>query len=528
MNSPRDHIDSDGRMVDFDRIRLDSPTIPIDRPKSPRDAAPQSPVGPNNSFISPNISDSVMLPPRSPVPDKPSSPVRQPRTPAPDKPSSPVRQPRTPDKPSSPVRQPKTPAPESPVRQPRTPDKPSSPVQQPKTPAPESPVRQPTTEEPTRIYSGRDVRRSKSRGRSRHPSRFKSRDQGRRGSTYFEPEVFDDYTTTDESSETSSDSSHTRHRRERKKKKKPFSRVKDIPPGLRIPDGYVYAATDFGGFIIPDYDTMSQQQRDNHRAMLTGKIETHNVRYGKRLGEILQPLTPEENLTTAHLRYARALKMVSARKGADYYKYFLFGGWAALEFIALKLGIKALGYTESQVEIYDIYETYLIEMGELHGFGENWPPWVKLILISLGNLVVLIVLNHFLGGIGKKEAMQFVSGCISGKNTSFAAGPSRKKKKKKKKPQVEVLDDSSGEEQESSDESSSDDESSSSSADQNPLQAMLGTFGGGNFDMGAMANMMTGLFANMQQGQQKVEPEPTPEVKQQNRARRRVGPTARS
>ncbi len=287
-------------------------------------------------------------------------------------------------------------------------------------------------------------------------------------------------------------------------------------------------ATDFGGYIIPDYNAMTDQQRSYHREMLKGKMETHNMRWGKRLKQTIDVIGPEEDLTVAHLRYSRALKMLSAKKGADYYKYFLIGGWIALEFIAIKLNIKALGYTQSQMKLYEIYETYLIEMGELHGFGENWPPWVKILLISLGNLVVLVLLNHFFGGMGTEQAMAFLSGFISGDNRSFSMGESKAKGKKratgknKQSEKIELIEDEDNKD-ERADEADDDLESSE---DMNPLQSILGTFGGGDFDLSSMVGMMTNMFAGMQQQQQpaKEEPQPTPEARRAGRAKRRAGP----
>lgn len=128
--------------------------------------------------------------------------------------------------------------------------------------------------------------------------------------------------------------------------------------------------------------------------------------------------TADETITNIHVRYKESIKYLMIRSGATFWKYILMAGWFAFELVCCKIGLKASGYLESQLKIYDIYHSQLIEMGELSGFGEGWPAWLKILVISMLNGVVFISINTFVNGAGGAGTplMKLVSQFILGNN----------------------------------------------------------------------------------------------------------------
>jgi hypothetical protein len=189
--------------------------------------------------------------------------------------------------------------------------------------------------------------------------------------------------------------------------------------GLLVPilaPAYRWVETDYGSYPVPKYDEMSQFDQDQHRNTFSLRVQLMNSTW-RRYNVNLAPVTAEEELSLIHIRYHQACRYVAARSGANYYKIMLILAWAATEVLGWKMGLKTLGYTTCQLAMYDIYEVHLIEMGEVSGFGQDWPPWLKLIIISVVHLVVFVALAFMLGdsaGLVGTPLMKLLSGFIVG------------------------------------------------------------------------------------------------------------------
>jgi hypothetical protein len=102
--------------------------------------------------------------------------------------------------------------------------------------------------------------------------------------------------------------------------------------------------------------------------------------------------------------------------GSDSYKLMLIFGWVVTEGVLCWLGIPAEHYTENQIQIFDLYQNRLVELGESGGVGEDWSPMTWIAVMSVVNAAILIGLNKYGNGDGAATAMRGVSTMITGKS----------------------------------------------------------------------------------------------------------------
>ena len=262
--------------------------------------------------------------------------------------------------------------------------------------------------------------------------------------------------------------------------KPPRRRVAKVPNHVEhaesleraIPENHVEIKTSYGSYIVPLYDIMSVEEKQRHRDTFQLKFNILNDSWN-RLGMSFELPNRGETLTNIHVRYKQAVKFVMTRSGLDLYKIVLVCGWMAVELICCKIGLKASGYAKSQLAIYDIYHAQLVELGEIGGFGEGWPPWLKILIISAVNIGVLVLANTVIEGSGANsgEFMKLISNLILGRSDTMAT--------------------------------TTDDNDMGVPQPANPLAALMG--GGGNFMQGMdLTSMITSvgtmMSANMQNG----------------------------
>jgi len=82
-----------------------------------------------------------------------------------------------------------------------------------------------------------------------------------------------------------------------------------------------------------------------------------------------------------------------------------------------KFGLQASGFTMSRINNMQKYELLLIELGETYGvsgFGQGYPVEVRIILLSLGDLVMFLVLKYCSNMLGGPGVLQNVMNVING------------------------------------------------------------------------------------------------------------------
>lgn len=184
---------------------------------------------------------------------------------------------------------------------------------------------------------------------------------------------------------------------------------------------YEEVSTDYGTYMIPRYDLMSEEDQAIHRETISMTIRLLNTKW-RCYGINLEPLSPDESLKVATIRCRQTCRFISAKCGAVYWKVALIFAWGLFELVCCKLKIPASGYTKSQLMMYEIYEAYLIEMGEISGIGEGWSPITKILVISLIHAVVFIGLCYILGLNGNDQATSQTMGSVSKFLAGFVVG----------------------------------------------------------------------------------------------------------
>ena len=251
-------------------------------------------------------------------------------------------------------------------------------------------------------------------------------------------------------------------------------------PPIEIPDDHVFIETTYGSYIVPKYDEMNEADQAMHRGTFALRLQLLNSAWSK-YGLKFDDVGPDETLTNIHIRYKQSVRYINARSGADFYKLFLVLGWLAVELLCVKIGLKASGYTKSQLRLYDLYHNYMIEMGETGGFGEGWAPWVKILVISMINIAVFVLLNTILGENNDKsdQIMILMSKFITG-------------------------------------------ESSPTTTDGNDLGVPEPAGGLGGMDLGSIIGNLGGMFTGQMQGQRQAPRQETAQDTANRRSRRRA------
>lgn len=174
--------------------------------------------------------------------------------------------------------------------------------------------------------------------------------------------------------------------------------------------------TTYGTFTIPKYDLWTQEERDRERNTLTTKLGTIKNTYG----DYGLPIADEETASRMTLRnlkihFEQIIKHIKARRGATQWKSFLLLFWMCIEGGCTALGMNASGYTLSQWRSYEVYERYLIEMGEMQSFGDGWPPYIMILFLSGVHALIFILANYVLGNTGISSSLSnFAIGKLGG------------------------------------------------------------------------------------------------------------------
>lgn len=219
----------------------------------------------------------------------------------------------------------------------------------------------------------------------------------------------------------SRDRRKSRHRSKKDVPRKYRSGIKQAKRmGVYVPENHCFIETQYGSFIVPIYEEMPAEDQRRHRDTFKLRFQLLNETW-RRYKITFDLPREDETLVNIHVRFKQAVRYISARSGADMYKVLLVLGWFTLEVAAIKIGLKAAGFTASQLRLYDIYHTSLIEMGELSGFGEGWSPWIKILVVSAVNACFFVFLSTFLGGNSEAidPVMKLFGQFIVGQNTNI-------------------------------------------------------------------------------------------------------------
>ena len=183
-------------------------------------------------------------------------------------------------------------------------------------------------------------------------------------------------------------------------------------PHISLPKQYIPMATDLRhvhnpihdmkmDFQIPPYVDMSEEQREDRLTDFRVKFNTLRKTYPD-IPLVVDDLNPTY-LRKLFVRYRRYYKQLNIDYSAEQYKVGLIFYFVGLELIATKFfGLNADKFTVNQIKWIPIYQQSLNELCEEHpgGVSTGWPPMVKLVVYGMVNLVLFVVLNHFMAKLG--------------------------------------------------------------------------------------------------------------------------------
>lgn len=146
--------------------------------------------------------------------------------------------------------------------------------------------------------------------------------------------------------------------------------------------------------------------------------EDYVVRY-----RILQSKNPDIKITIPSFdkglavvasRYQSFLKLIYSNKKPCFYRNCLMISWLVIEIIGIKFGLDMSGYTMNQISSLEDYEYLLIELGEnpYDSIAEDWPPMVRIGVLSLINAAMFLLIKYLSGVIGPDMAKQ-LKGMVS-------------------------------------------------------------------------------------------------------------------
>ena len=171
--------------------------------------------------------------------------------------------------------------------------------------------------------------------------------------------------------------------------------------------------TPYGQFIIPNYDIMSQRDRNMAWKSYEMKFKQINDDW-KHTGDVFEGPRPDEDIVALAVRYQETEKYLSTKTGTDFWFIVLCALWAFIEYQAKKYKLPAEGYTESQIGMYKMYQSQLIRMGTVSNVGSEWPPWLQVCVTSGFSLAILVLMSKFGVGGHSGTIMKEISGMISG------------------------------------------------------------------------------------------------------------------
>ena len=183
-----------------------------------------------------------------------------------------------------------------------------------------------------------------------------------------------------------------------------------------IQPGFVSYRTSGGIYTMPDYVTWSKLQREHCCYDFQRKITKLNKDWNK-FGLFFNQAPVGEDITTTHIRHQDYLKVIKRKSGTSLWWILLGALWIGMEYVGTQvLGLKADGFAALQLKRYKLYEMHMIEMGEGSGFGQDWPPWLQMMITSALGLAVVTGIGTYTGKNSEYagEIMDLLNGIITG------------------------------------------------------------------------------------------------------------------
>lgn len=167
----------------------------------------------------------------------------------------------------------------------------------------------------------------------------------------------------------------------------------DEPEKEVIPEPVEYFMKD-----IPNYNLLTQDQQVYIRTRFNIKFDMLRETWP----QYMIPHPPMNmSLSQVHIIYNHYVKHIYSRENAQTYTLYIIIAWLIMEIICVKLlKLPAGGFTKFRMNRMGKYRMLLIQLGEKYnqgGSGSGWPVEVKILVISLVEMVVFIAVRWLLG-----------------------------------------------------------------------------------------------------------------------------------
>jgi hypothetical protein len=136
----------------------------------------------------------------------------------------------------------------------------------------------------------------------------------------------------------------------------------------------------------------------------------------------IQEFSEHSDLPTMKRVYEKLIRRVNLDSSVETYKKFLIGAIAVVEWVSTTwLGVNLSGFTASQIQSMNTYDSLLIELGEKHytSLGSKLPVEVRLIGVILFNAALFYMQKMMLSGGG----INILSSLFGGGQTMQQAQP---------------------------------------------------------------------------------------------------------
>jgi hypothetical protein len=150
---------------------------------------------------------------------------------------------------------------------------------------------------------------------------------------------------------------------------------------------------------IPNYGLLTREQQLYIRTRFNIKFDMLRETWP----QYMIPSPPMDMpLAHVHLIYNHYVKHIYSRESAQTYTLYIIVAWLIMEIICVKLlKLPAGGFTKFRMNRMGKYKMLLIQLGEKYnqgdGYGSGWPVEVKILVISIIEMLVFIAVRWLLG-----------------------------------------------------------------------------------------------------------------------------------
>lgn len=174
--------------------------------------------------------------------------------------------------------------------------------------------------------------------------------------------------------------------------------------------------------VLLDYENMSSMDISEYREIF--KVSYARLAKDNPRMDITYPgdHVPIEQVHTLYFEY---LKAVIAEINAEEYQMYLLVFLLAIEFFGSTImHLPISGFTQHQMNNFNRYRKYLLEMGEEYSLdgGSNTPVWLRMLAFGIFQLIIFVGIKFLSARIGNEEILQNLQTTVTNKFMDYDSG----------------------------------------------------------------------------------------------------------